>query len=77
VKPDNSAEVRTVTTGPTEGKLMVIEEGLEPDDQVVTEGVDKLQNGSKVSLRTRESAKGDTQKSDTSKSETPKIESAR
>lgn len=77
VKPDDTVEIRTVTTGPTEGTQTVVEKGLEPDDQVVTDGVDKLQNGSKVSLRTHEPAKGDTQKSDAPKIETPKIESAR
>lgn len=57
VKADNSVEIRTVTTGPSEGSQTVITEGLQPDEMVVTDGVDKLQNGSKVSLRERDAAK--------------------
>lgn len=57
VKPDNSVEIRTVTAGPSEGSQTVVEKGLQPDEVVVTDGVDKLQNGSKVSMRTPDAAK--------------------
>jgi multidrug efflux system membrane fusion protein len=48
VKPDDTVEVRTVQTGPSEGDQTVIEGGLSPGDVVVTDGVDKLMPGSKV-----------------------------
>lgn len=53
VKPDETVEVHNVTVGPTEGEQTVIEEGVQPGDVVVTDGVDKLQPGAKVSVRGR------------------------
>jgi len=47
----DSVEMRTVQTGPTEGDDTVIESGLEPGEIVVTDGVDKLQSGTKVTMR--------------------------
>jgi multidrug efflux system membrane fusion protein len=41
-------EMRPVTVGPTQGRLTVIEKGLEADEVVITEGVDKLQPGTPV-----------------------------
>jgi multidrug efflux system membrane fusion protein len=46
-------EIRPVTIGPSEGDSTVIESGLAPGEIVVTDGVDKLQNGTQVSLRDR------------------------
>ena len=45
---DKSAELRPVTVGLTQGNLATIASGLQPGDLVVTDGQDKLQNGSKV-----------------------------
>ncbi|HEY7120085.1 MAG TPA: MdtA/MuxA family multidrug efflux RND transporter periplasmic adaptor subunit [Tepidisphaeraceae bacterium] len=53
VKADETVEVRNVVTGPSEGDLMVIESGLQPGEVVVTDGVDKLQPGAKVTVRSR------------------------
>lgn len=50
VKPDHTIEMRTVTLGPTEGERTVITSGLNPGETVVTDGVDKLQQGSKVTV---------------------------
>lgn len=50
VKQD-TVDMRNVTVGPTEGDLTVIESGVEPGEVVVTDGVDKLQKGSKVAVR--------------------------
>jgi multidrug efflux system membrane fusion protein len=50
VKPDQTVEVRQVTTGTMEGSDAAIESGLSAGDQVVIDGVDKLQAGSKVQL---------------------------
>ena len=48
VKADNTAEVREVTLGPVSGDEASIDKGVEPGETVVIEGVDKLQDGSKV-----------------------------
>jgi multidrug efflux system membrane fusion protein len=49
VKPDSSATVRNITVGATEGNEAEIVSGLVPGDIIVMTGVDKLQEGSKVS----------------------------
>jgi membrane fusion protein, multidrug efflux system len=51
VKPDNTAEVRTVVSTLTEGDEAAVDSGLEPGESVVIDGVDKLQQGTKVSVR--------------------------
>jgi multidrug efflux system membrane fusion protein len=51
VKADSTVEKRDVTIGPTEGDITAIETGLAPGENVVTDGVDKLQNGTKVVVR--------------------------
>ncbi len=48
VKVDQTVEVRPVTVGATEGDEAAIESGLTNGEQVVIDGVDKLQAGSKV-----------------------------
>ncbi len=50
VKPDSTATVRSVTVGTTEGDQSEITSGLSPGDIAVMTGVDKLQEGSKVSV---------------------------
>ncbi len=50
VKPDSTVTVRPVTTGVTEGGETEIVSGLSPGDEAVMTGVDKLQEGSKVSV---------------------------
>ncbi len=52
VKPDQSVTVRTVTVGTTEGDQTEIASGLSGGEVVVTDGVDKLQEGSRVNART-------------------------
>jgi multidrug efflux system membrane fusion protein len=51
VKPDNSVEVRNISIGITEGDNASVTEGLEPGERVVIDGIDKLQQGSKVTVR--------------------------
>jgi len=48
VKPNNTVTVRNITVGTTEGEQSEISKGLNPGDVVVTDGVDKLQEGGKV-----------------------------
>lgn len=50
VKPDSTVTVRSLTLGTTEGDQIEIASGLNPEDVVVITGVDKLQEGSKVSV---------------------------
>jgi membrane fusion protein, multidrug efflux system len=50
VKQDNTADVRQVKVGTTEGNDASIESGLSEGEQVVIDGVDKLHAGSKVVL---------------------------
>jgi membrane fusion protein, multidrug efflux system len=50
VQPDQTAEMRPVTVGATEGNLASIEGGLSAGEQVVVDGGDKLQAGSKVQI---------------------------
>lgn len=64
VKADGTVEMRNVVVrqlkaneflaelGKAQGDESVVESGLQPGDVVVTDGVDKLQNGSKVTIRT-------------------------
>ncbi len=51
VQADETVELRSVVLGPSEGIETSITSGLEPGEAVVTEGIDKLQPGAKVSLR--------------------------
>jgi multidrug efflux system membrane fusion protein len=51
VKSDNTVDVRPVTIGFTQDNLSVIASGIAPSDVVVTDGQDKLQQGSKVEIR--------------------------
>lgn len=54
---DETVELRNVVIGPAEGGETVIESGLTPSDLVVTDGIDKLQPGAKVSFRKKDAAK--------------------
>jgi len=50
VDPDDTVSVQTVTTGVTDGTNTVITKGLTPGQVVVTDGVDRLADGMKVSI---------------------------
>jgi multidrug efflux system membrane fusion protein len=52
VQPDDTVKVQKVTPGPTDGTNTVITEGVSPGDTVVTDGVDRLSDGAKVSVAT-------------------------
>jgi len=51
VKADNTVEVRNIGMGITEGDNASISDGLEAGERVVIDGIDKLQQGSKVTVR--------------------------
>jgi multidrug efflux system membrane fusion protein len=48
IKPDNTVTVRQIALGTTEGDQSEVTSGLMPGDQIVMTGVDKLQEGAKV-----------------------------
>lgn len=48
VGPGNLAEFRKVTPGPRVGTFYVITEGLKPGDQVIVEGIQRLQNNTLI-----------------------------
>jgi multidrug efflux system membrane fusion protein len=50
VKPDSTVTVQKVTTGPTNGTYTVISNGLQPGETVVTDGVDRLRDGTKIAF---------------------------
>ncbi|HTQ71714.1 MAG TPA: efflux RND transporter periplasmic adaptor subunit [Acidocella sp.] len=50
VQPDSTVKVQLVTTGPTDGVNTVITKGLKPGDEVVVDGVDRLTEGSQVTV---------------------------
>jgi multidrug efflux system membrane fusion protein len=52
VKADHTVEMRPVTVGASQGDVIAISKGLAANDLVVTDGVDKLQQGSHVSVQT-------------------------
>lgn len=51
VKPDQTVTVRPVTVGVSEGDQTQVLAGIAPGDVLVTEGVDKLQEGAKVNAK--------------------------
>jgi multidrug efflux system membrane fusion protein len=51
VKPDNTVEVRTVKISATQGDVIALDSGVTPGELVVTDGVDKLRAGSKVTVQ--------------------------
>jgi multidrug efflux system membrane fusion protein len=63
VNADQTVEMRTVTPGPVEGDNASVDSGLKAGEIVVIDGVDKLQQGSKVEARiVGEAAKGKNEK---------------
>ena len=54
VKEDKSVTVATVKTGPVQGETTAIASGIAPGDVVVVDGTDKLREGAKVELITRD-----------------------
>ena len=48
VGADNKATIKVVKTGPVVGNLWVIEEGLQPGDKVVVEGIQRVRSGMTV-----------------------------
>jgi multidrug efflux system membrane fusion protein len=56
VKEDQTVSVQPLILGPTEDEKVAVLEGLQPDERVVVDGADKLREGMKIKLVTREPA---------------------
>jgi len=54
VSDDKSVSVKPLKLGPVQGEITAVESGIAPGTQVVVDGADKLREGSKVELITRE-----------------------
>jgi multidrug efflux system membrane fusion protein len=50
IDANNAVSVRTVTLGVTDGRLAQVVKGLSPGDRVVTDGTDRLREGTKVTV---------------------------
>jgi multidrug efflux system membrane fusion protein len=50
VQPDNTVAMRTVTLGPQDGDKIAITKGLNPGENVVTDGADRLSDGAEVAV---------------------------
>ena len=56
VKDDRTVTLRDVKTGPAENDVTVIESGIEPGELVVVDGMDRLREGAKVELPSKDGA---------------------
>lgn len=54
VREDHSVSVRPVKLGPAEGEKVAVLDGLKPNELIVVDGADKLREGAKVELVTRQ-----------------------
>jgi multidrug efflux system membrane fusion protein len=50
VKEDSTVTLRPVTVGPTEGLITAIEQGVNAGERVITDGVDRIREGSRVDV---------------------------
>ena len=48
VKGDDTVEIRVVELGATDGEKVQVVKGLQPGDQVVIDGTDRLRDGAKI-----------------------------
>lgn len=49
-KPDNTVTVRKITAGPVDGERTAVLKGLSVGETVVTDGVDRLREGAKITI---------------------------
>ena len=56
IKADNTATVRRVRLGPAQGEVVAVDAGLELGERVVVDGADKLREGARVELASRDTA---------------------
>lgn len=53
IKPEGTVEMRQVAVGEVQGGESAVKSGLEPGESVVTDGADRLRDGSRVEIRNR------------------------
>lgn len=53
IQPDMSVTVRPVKLGPAQGEIVAVLDGVQPGEQVVTDGADRLREGAKVEIADR------------------------
>jgi len=58
VQPNQTVDVRAVKLGYTQGDIVAVTSGLSANDTVVTDGVDRLQQGSLVAIRSPATGSG-------------------
>ena len=71
VGADNKATIKVVKTGPVDGNMWVIEEGLQPGDKIIVEGLQRVRSGMTVNPTQAAAPEGGT------KTEAPKAEPAK
>jgi RND family efflux transporter MFP subunit len=59
VDADNMVSVRAIKVGDRVGPDWIVESGVKPGEQVIVEGLQKVQNGSTVRIKQAQPAKGD------------------
>jgi membrane fusion protein (multidrug efflux system) len=59
VGADNKVSVRAIKVGDRVGPEWIVESGVKPGEQVIVEGLQKVQNGSTVKIKQAQPAKGD------------------
>jgi membrane fusion protein (multidrug efflux system) len=57
VGPKNKVAIRTVNVGEREGELWIINNGLDPNDKVISEGISKVQDGATVNPKLETASK--------------------
>ena len=62
IDKDNIAHVTPIETGPEQGQMTVVNQGLTAGDQIVLEGIDRLRDGLQVKLIQREPEDTETQR---------------
>jgi membrane fusion protein, multidrug efflux system len=56
VKADSTVTVRAVKLGPTQGEVVAVDSGVASGEMVVVDGADKLREGAKIELASRDPA---------------------
>ena len=72
VGADNKATIKVVKTGPLEGNLWVIEEGLKPGDKVIVEGLQRVKSG--MTVAPKEAGSPEAGAAEPARGEAPKAE---
>jgi membrane fusion protein, multidrug efflux system len=72
VGPDNKVTIKVVKTGPVEGNLWVIEEGLKPGDKIIVEGLQRVRSGMTVNPKQASAPEEGGSKGEAPKAEAPK-----